>query len=196
MIRSIIVAVVGAAVFWFISAQPFLQEWNHISIAQQLGLDFRTVFVQMGAIMLMFPVINLVFLKPLKEALDARTRYLDETYSEAESLKQRMQELKASYEQRLSEAEGEARLKIQAAIQDAQRMKDEIIGEARTQAAEIRSRTLEDLQREREKMMVDLRAQVVEMTLLATNRLIGESLDERKQRELVEQFIEQVEVKP
>jgi F-type H+-transporting ATPase subunit b len=74
-------------------------------------------------------------------------------------------------------------------------MKENILAEARQQAEDIRQRTLEDLEQEKQKLLVDLRSQVVELTLMATEKLIGESMDEQKQRELVERFIETAEVK-
>jgi F-type H+-transporting ATPase subunit b len=73
-------------------------------------------------------------------------------------------------------------------------MKARIIEEARSQAEEVRLRAAEELNRERAKMMVDLRSHVVDLTMTATRKVIGESVDETKQRELVERFIETSEV--
>lgn len=189
-----IVAIVGAAVFFTLSALPFVGHWNEIPLVYQLGLDFRTFFVAVGAVFLMFPVVQMLFLAPLQEAMDARTRSLESTYSEAENLKQHMLDLKTSYESKLAASEAEARDKIQAAIAEAQQMKEQMIAEARGQAEEIKARTSEELERERQKALVDLRTHVVDMTLTATRRIIGDSMDEQKQRELVQRFIETAEV--
>lgn len=186
--------IIIAAIFWVVSAQPFVENWNLIPLVHQLGLDFRTTFVTVGAIALMFPIIQLFFVNPLNEAMDERTRRLEETYGDAESLKQNMTDLKASYEQKLATTEAEAREKIQTALGEAQEMKGRIIEEARGQAEEIKDRTTEELRREREKMLVDLRSHVVDLTMTATRKVIGESMDEAKQRELVEKFIDTAEV--
>lgn len=190
-----ILSIVGALAFWWLSTTSFIEATTHVKILQDLNLNLQVACVQIGVVLLMFPVIEMAFIRPLKDALDARTRELEGTFAEADNLKARMEELKADYEQRLQTAEAEAREKIQAALSEASQMKEQIIAEARTQAEEIRSRTLADLEQERQKMMVDLRAHVVELTLTATERLIGSSMDEQKQRELVEHFIETAEVK-
>lgn len=190
-----ILSIAGAALFWWLSTTPFIEATTHVQILQDLNLNLKVACVQIGVVLLMFPVIEMAFIRPLKEALDARTRELEGTFAEADQLKARMEELKADYERRLQAAEAEAREKIQAALTEANQMKESIISEARAQAEEIRARTMADLEQERQKMLVDLRTHVVELTLTATERLIGASMDEQKQRELVERFIETAEVK-
>jgi F-type H+-transporting ATPase subunit b len=189
-----IFAIIGAALFWFLSTLPFVEDWNHVPLLGQLGLNFKTFFVALGGLFLMFPLIQMLFLQPLQEAMDARTKNLEETYADAENLKQHMQDLKSSYEQKLTESEAQAREKIQAAIAEAQQMKDQIISEARGQAEEIRLRNTEELERERQKALVDLRTHVVDLTLLATKKVIGDSLGEDKQRQLIRDFIDKAEV--
>jgi F-type H+-transporting ATPase subunit b len=189
-----IIAISMAAIFWFLSSLPFVDQWNHIPMVEQLGFDFRTTFVTIGAVGLMFPLVQMLFVTPLNAALEERTKRLEGTFGEAETLKQRMTDLKDSYEDKLQVAESEAREKIQTALAEAQEMKARIIEEARSQAEEVRLRAAEELNRERAKMMVDLRSHVVDLTMTATRKVIGESVDETKQRELVERFIETSEV--
>ncbi|MCL6623936.1 MAG: F0F1 ATP synthase subunit B [Fimbriimonadales bacterium] len=189
-------AAIGAALFWGLSTLEVVHHWNEITFIKQLGIDLRHTLIQIGALVLMFPAVHHLFLVPLKKALDERTQYLETTYQEAESLKARMQELKASYEERLAQSEAEAREKIQQALKEAQGIRDRLIAEARTQAEEIRRRASQEMEREREKMLLELRSHVAELTLLATERLLKENVDSERQRRLVQEFIESVEVKP
>ncbi|MBA3725808.1 MAG: F0F1 ATP synthase subunit B [Armatimonadetes bacterium] len=193
-LRLILPGAIIAAIFWFLSAQPFVDRWNEIPLVQQLALNFRTTFVTIGAIALMFPAIKGLFVKPLNDAMDERTKRLEDTYSEAESLKQHMAALKTSYEQKLAASEAEAREKIRAAIGDAQATKDQILTEARTQAEEIRTRNETEMERERQKMLVGLRTHVADLALLATEKIISENLDDERQRKLIDRFIDTAEV--
>lgn len=189
-----VIAAIIAAVCWFVSAQPFVEQWNEIGLIHQLGLNLRTTFVTMGAVAIMFPIIQMVFVAPLNEAMDERKKRLADTYSEADQLKQHMTDLKASYEEKLAASEAEAREKIQAAINEAHATKEQIVSEARTQADEIRVRNLEEMEREKQKMLVDLRTHVADLTLLATEKIISENLDDEKHRKLIDQFIQTAEV--
>ena len=49
--------------------------------------------------------------------------------------------------------------------------------------------------KEREKAVQDLREQVADLAVLAASRIIGESLDAKKHRELIERAIEEAEVR-
>lgn len=189
-----VIAVVIAAIFWFLSAQHFVDDWNHIPLIEQLGLNLRTTFVTIGSVGLMFPLVQMLFIEPLKQALDDRTKRLEDTFAEADSLKQTMTEMKESYETKLQASESEARQKIQDALAEAQEMRSRIVDEAKAQAEQIKEDTSEEMRRERERMLLDLRSHVVDLTMTATRKVIGESIDEAKQRELVERFIDTAEV--
>lgn len=159
-----------------------------------LELNLGKTLAMVGVFLMLLPVIDMFYVSPLRTAIYERNTNLENTFSEAESLKQRMEELRTSYDQKLAAAEAEAREQIQAAINEANAMKAQILAEAKSQADELRSRVQEDMEREKRKMLVELRTHVVDLTLTATEKLIGQSMDEQKQRQLVAQFIENAEV--
>lgn len=186
----ILVGLVVIAIGTYVKGQP----WTTPEMFKPLGLDMGKTIVGIGFFLLFAPVIRIYFYTPLKEAIDERDNKLEATFSEAESLKARMEELRGSYEKKLAESEAEARAKIQAALQEAQGMKESIIAEAKLQADEIREKAKQDIERERAKIMTDLRAQAVDLTLIATEKLIGASMDADRQRKLAQEFIETAEV--
>jgi F-type H+-transporting ATPase subunit b len=168
--------------------------FQHTLAEQGIPLDLGKTIATIGVFLILFKLIEFFYLKPLTEAIDTRNNALQATFDEAEELKARMTELKTAYEEKLAKSEAEAREEIQRALAEAQQMKNQIIAEARTQADEIRRKADEDIEREKAKALVEMRTQVVELTLTATEKLIGESMDEDRQRRLVEKFIDTVEV--
>lgn len=170
------------------------QPWTEPEMFKGLHLDLSKTIVAIGYFFIWLGALKAFFYAPLKQAIDERDHYLEATFEEAEGLKVRMTELKTSYEQKLTESEAEARAQIQQALAEAQTMRNQIIAEARAQAEEVKRKAEETIERERKAALVEMRTQVVEMTLTATERLIGESMDEERQRQLVEKFIDTVEV--
>lgn len=159
-----------------------------------LSLNLGKTVSMLGVLLVMFPIIKQFYVQPLEEAIHDRNSNLEQTFAEAESLKERMQALKSSYEEKLAAAEADARAQIQSAINEANQMKAKILDDAKVQADEIRQRGAEEMEREKQKMLVDLRTHVVDLTLNATEKIIGQSMDEQKQRELIGRFIENAEV--
>lgn len=191
--KSLLLVLIGIA-FIVVGAVVHGQPWTTPEMLSGLQLDLSKTFVSIGYFLVFAQVIASFFYQPLKAAIDERDKNLEATFDEAESLKSRMLELRADYEKKLSQAEAEARDKIQSALAEAQQMREQILSDARSQAEEIRRRGHEDLERERQKMLVDLRAHVVELTLTATEKIVGETVDEASQRKRIAEFIENVEV--
>lgn len=184
MVAGLIIAAFGVTIG---------KSWN-LTLPGDLVLHFGKTIATVGIFMFVMPLIKMFYTNPLWAAINERNTNLENTFTEAETLKQRMADLKTSYEQKLADTDAEAREKIQIALAEAQEMKARIIEDARLQAEEVKARANEELNRERAKMLVDLRTHVVDLTMTATRKVIGESVDEAKQRELVERFIETSEV--
>jgi F-type H+-transporting ATPase subunit b len=70
----------------------------------------------------------------------------------------------------------------------AEKQAQAIIAKANEDAARIQAQSQEEADLERNKALADLRSQIVSLSIAATNKLIGESLDEKRQRALVDEF--------
>jgi F-type H+-transporting ATPase subunit b len=160
------------------------------------GIDFNLgkVFAQIGIVLIFVPLIYMLFGKPLQAAIQERTTALEGTFEEAEQLRQDMDRLKSEYEQRLAQTESQAREQIQAQIKEAQALRDSLRQEAVQQAEELKKKAIEEIEQEKQHILTDLRLHVVNLTLTATEKLVGQSVDSETNRRLVEEFIEKVEV--
>lgn len=145
----------------------------------------------MGFLILWFILRKYLF-GPVMELLKAREEEIKVTYETAETEKTRAEDFRAEYEHRLSGIEAEARARIQSAVKEAEDAKNQILSEAKTRAEDILRRGQEDLNREREKTLAQIREEVVNLTIGATAKLIGETLDDTKHRRLVSDFIDKI----
>jgi|SRR5579862_274826 len=189
-----IIAIVLAGILWTLSAMPFVDQANQIQMLQLLGLNLRTAFVQMGALILMFPIVDTIFLMPLREAMTERTKRIEATYTEVEGLRDEMSKLKTDYEQRLAATEAEAREQIQNQIKEAQNLRGQLMQEASAKADELVKKAQEEIENEKVRVLHELRTHVVDLTLSATERVLGENMTDARNRKLVEEFIDKVEV--
>ena len=174
------------SVNWHPGFQTALQE-------QGIPLNIGTTIAVIGVFIAWFPIIKLFFISPLAEAIETRNAELEKTFAEAESLRADMTRMKEEYEQRIAQTEASAREQIQAQIKEAQQLRQQLMAEAAAQADELKRAAQEDIARETEHVMADLRVKVVNMTLLATEHLIGNNMDDERNRKLVEDFISRVE---
>jgi F-type H+-transporting ATPase subunit b len=163
--------------------------------AQGIPLDLGKTVSMIGMFLFLFPLLNFFYFKPLTGAIQDRTTDLERTFSEAEELRAQMGQMRTDYERRLAETEADARSKIQAQIKEAQTLRQTLMTEATAKADDLVKRANQEIEAEKNKVLGELRLEVVNLTLAATEKLIGENMDSDKNRRLVNEFIDRIEVK-
>jgi F-type H+-transporting ATPase subunit b len=163
-----------------------------MELLHELHIEPKVIAAQITALILLWMILARFLFRPVLALLHSREQDIKTTYETAENERAQAEEFRADYERRLSVIEAEARSRIQAAIKEAQGAKNDIIAEGRSRSEEILRRGQEELAREREKILAQLREQVVDISLSAAGKLIGESLDEARHRKLVSDFIDRI----
>ncbi len=167
---------------------------RHSLTEKGIPLDLGITVAVIGVFIILFPVLQSFYFKPLADAINERTHALESTFGEAESLRSEMTKMKSDYEQRLVATEAEARSQIQAQIKEAQELRQSLMSEASAKADELVRRAQQEIEAEKQKVLGQLRSEVVHLTLSATERILGENMDSEKNRKLVAEFIDKVEV--
>jgi F-type H+-transporting ATPase subunit b len=170
----------------------------HIEFIENLGkqgilIDPGKTIAVIGVFLILFPVIKTFYLNPLSDAINQRNSDLERTFAEAENLRTQMTQMKTDYEQRLTATEAQAREQIQAQIKEAQDLRTQLMHEAAGKAEEMVKRAQEEIENEKRKVIGELRLEVVNLTLSATEKILGENMNSERNRKLVEDFISTVE---
>jgi F-type H+-transporting ATPase subunit b len=88
----------------------------------------------------------------------------------------------------VAKAQAEAAERVRDATQRAEAVALEVKAAAEGDAVKIREEALTDSAVERERLLGDLRGQVAALAMAAAQKLIGEALDEKRQRGLINEF--------
>lgn len=175
---------------------------NHVfeGIEKPLGdmgipLNIGKTISSVGVLLILFKVIEVFYFNPLNEAIDNRTSELESTFTEAENLRAEMTQMKADYEMRLVETEANAREQIQAQIKEATDLKNQLKADAQRQVEDYKRTAMAEIDNEKNKVMTELRVHVANLSLQATEKILGANIDQERNRKLVDEFLETVEVK-
>ena len=160
-----------------------------MSLLESLNIDWRLVLVNIFGFVLLYLIAQRLVFTPINKVLAEREGDIQKTYSQLDEDRAQMETLKNDYSQRLANIEAEARDKIQSAIKEAQTTRDQIVTEANARAAETVTKAEKDVQYERERAMASLREEVVDLAIGATSKIIGDGLDENRQRKLIAEFV-------
>jgi F-type H+-transporting ATPase subunit b len=132
---------------------------------------------------------------PIQKLIDERRDRIREALDEADKARHEARELRELTKQEREEAKAER----ERILDDSRRQGRAQFEQARAQADDDLKRRLEENKREIEaenrRMAEQIRRDVVELTLLAAEKVTGKSLDADDQRRLIDETIEEVDVK-
>jgi F-type H+-transporting ATPase subunit b len=132
---------------------------------------------------------------PLLGLLEARRKRIQEGMEAAEQAKRDREAAEREYQARLEEARREGQRLLDRIARDGEELRKEMEAKARQDADNIVARARAEIQQERQSAVQDLRRQVADLAVMAASRIIGESLDATKHRELIDRAIEEAEIR-
>jgi F-type H+-transporting ATPase subunit b len=153
-----------------------------------LGINLTVLVAQIFNFLLLFLILRGVAYKPMVKFLDGRREKIAQGLEDARKAEERLANIEKDYQSRMDAARADAQKMVAEMTANAEKNAAAIVAKANDDAAKIKATAQEEAETERNKALADLRSQVVTLSMAAANRLIGESMDEQRQRTLVNEF--------
>jgi F-type H+-transporting ATPase subunit b len=153
-----------------------------------LGLNLGYLFVQIFNFAIIFVVLRAWVYKPILGLLERRRNAIAEGLEDARVAAEARQNAEQEAEKVLSDAQTKASQILRDANERAETQGKEIIAAAEAEAAKKRDEALAEVESERERILGDMRGQVAALAIAAAQKLINASLDEQRQRALINEF--------
>jgi F-type H+-transporting ATPase subunit b len=160
---------------------------------EALGINLGYLVSQIVNFTLLAVLLYFVAYKPILRMLDERSARIKKGLEDAEQASRRAAEIEQEFEQRMTEARKEGQEIIAQATQMSEKARQEILDTAREEARAQIDKAREEIGRERDLAMAELRQQVADLSLAISEKVIGKTLDEQRQRQLIAEFLEQTE---
>jgi F-type H+-transporting ATPase subunit b len=130
--------------------------------------------------------------KPMLQALNEREEKIRGALEQADKARAEAAAMLKQNEQNIARAEQEYQRVIQEGKALAEKMKDEIVAKAKQQAQQELDRAQDELKRNVDEARQTLRAEIADLAIQAAEKILDETLDEKKQKKLVDKFIDQL----
>lgn len=154
----------------------------------KLGLNLGYIFVHIFNFLIIFVVLRAWVYKPILGLLEKRRRTVAEGIENARIAAEARANAEKEAARILAEAQAEANRIVREATERAQAATKDVRAAAEAEAARILENARVDAEIERNRILGDLRGQVAALAIAATQKLLGEALDEKRQRALVDEF--------
>jgi F-type H+-transporting ATPase subunit b len=155
---------------------------------EKLGINPIFLLSQIVNFLILAFLLQRFAYKPILNALDARRERIEKGLEDARLAEEARANAESERQQILDEARVEAQGIVAEANQRGETQAAKIIEEARAQAQALRGEARSEAQAERDRMLGEMRGQISALAITAANQLIGESLDEQRQMQLVREF--------
>jgi F-type H+-transporting ATPase subunit b len=153
-----------------------------------LGVNVPFLLSQIVNFLILFLALRFLLWKPMLKMLNERKQRIAQGLEDAEQARKDRERAQAEYEERIKQAEQEREEILARAAEEGEGARAETLAQARAQAEQIVAEGKETVEQERQQMLAELRSQVAALSIAAANKLIGEALDEQRQRRLIDEF--------
>jgi F-type H+-transporting ATPase subunit b len=162
-------------------------------LAEASLLDLSASFIfEVVAFILMIAVLGRWVYPFVVRVAEARQRQISQQLEAAERARQEAEARLRDAEASLQEARGRAAEIIEGAGRSGDQLRAELHARADEEARRIAESARREIDAERRKAIDSVRGEVADLVVAATEKVVGETLDDRRHRSLIEQAIAQV----
>lgn len=126
--------------------------------------------------------------KPLLQALTSREAGIRRAVEDAQAARQSAEQIKLQYEKELAEAQSKVQQLIHQGQTEAQKVRERMVKDAEEEARRIAASARQELEQEKTRLVRDLRKDVASLSLLAAEKLVRHSMNQKVSDELLQDF--------
>lgn len=155
---------------------------------EALGINLGFLIVQIIGFIILFLTLNAWIYKPMVNMMETRKQKIAQGLEDARVAAEARASAEKEAAKIIADAQAEAGKVVREATERAEAAGKDVKAAAEAEAARAREAALAEAELERTRILGELRGQVASLAIAAANKLVGEALDEKKQRALLDEF--------
>jgi len=155
---------------------------------EKLGINLGFLIFQVLNFLVLIVLMYAFAYQPILKMLDDRKKKIAQGLEDARVAAEARANAEKEAREIIAKAQAEANQKVREATDRAEVAAKEVMAEADADAAKAREAALADAALERDRVLADVRGQIAALAMAAAQRLIGDALDEQRQRALIQDF--------
>ena len=155
---------------------------------EALGINLGMLVVQILAFIIVMLTLNAWVYKPMLNMMETRKQKIAQGLEDARVAAEARADAQKEADKIRAEAQAEAAKIVREATERAATAGQDVKAAAEAEAAKAREAAMAEAEMERNRILGDLRGQVASLAIAAANKLVGDALDENRQRALLNEF--------
>lgn len=156
-----------------------------------MELDLGQIISQILAFLILLWILKRFAWKPLLQILDERKETIANEFATIEKGKKENESTALAYQEKLKEIELLAHQRFNEEVARGEKRAQEIVLEARSHAEAVHEKSHEDIAIEYKNAKKQLKKELVDLTILATEKMLKAKLDKERDEALVVRFVDE-----
>ena len=159
------------------------------------GLDMQLLIdacILAIAVFVLFLFLSYLLFNPCRELLQKRREAIQNDMDTAAREKEKAEKFKTEYDARLKVVDKEADEILSQARKQALKRENEMIEEAKKEAAIIIERANKDIELEKSKVVNEVKQEIIQVASVMAGKMVSQSISTEKQDELIEEALREM----
>ena len=165
------------------------------SMSRLFDLDWQLLAdstLMIIAIFVLFLIMSYFLFNPARKMLNGRREKIQKELSTAKTAMENAQGLKKEYEEKLKNADKEAENILSEARRKALANENQIVAQAKEEAARILERAHVEAELEKQKMSDDIKREIIFVASLMAGKVVAASVDTSLQNQLIDETLKEM----
>ncbi len=157
-----------------------------------MNINIPQMIVTIVNLLILFWIVKHFAFDRVNKVLKDRKNLIEDTINKADEDLEKARVLKLQNEKEISSAREEGKEIVTQYKAKADEVYKEIVEEARREAGSIIEKSKVEINRESTKAKEEIKTQAVELAVFLAEKALGDSIDEKQHRELIDDYISKV----
>jgi len=156
------------------------------------GAGISMALLQWACLLVLLSIGYKIAWKPILKDLSERESKIEKSIEDSEKARTELEDVQKTCEKLKRDAENEAKSIIVSARETAQKVAKSVEEKAKAEAQSSRDNALKDIENAKQEAVQSLKSQTSELAISLASKLLGENLDNEKNRALTEKLINKI----
>ncbi len=162
------------------------------SLIETFHLDWKLMLAQIVNFAIVFTVLYIFALKPLKKLMDERGKTIKGGLDNAEKQKELLAAAEAEYAALVAKANAEYAAKMKEIQQESKQFRAAEMEKVQAELAAALAKGREQAEAEKQKILEDARRELASIVVAATEKVLGDVMDKKLEAKVVEDSIKHI----
>jgi len=162
------------------------------SVAASLGLNGQLFIFQLINFAIVAAIVWFLILKPLTKKLEERKKIIDDGLDKAKEIDANLQMAEQKFQERIDDAKAQSNKIVEQAQEEAEKAGTNMKVKAKKEIELVVDQAKRNIQIEKEEVMVGIKSETANLIVAAVEKILGDKLDGKKDKELIEETLKKL----